>query len=80
MKTPTEEFWPGVSSLPDYKASFPKWTSYNLPNQVKNLDNHGLDLLQAMLVYNPAKRITAVKIATHPYFNDVDLTVKPHFK
>ena len=35
LKTPTEELWPGVSSLPDYKDTFPAWNSYNLPQQVK---------------------------------------------
>ena len=25
LGTPTEATWPGVSELPDYKDSFPKW-------------------------------------------------------
>lgn len=25
MGTPTEDTWPGVNSLPDFKSSFPKW-------------------------------------------------------
>ncbi|CAG9814769.1 unnamed protein product, partial [Phaedon cochleariae] len=79
LKTPTEEIWPGVSSLPDYTGTFPNWTNYNLPSQVKNLDNDGVDLLKQMLVYDPAKRISAKRAAAHPYFEDVDLTVKPVF-
>ncbi|CAN6442564.1 unnamed protein product [Victoria cruziana] len=34
LGTPTEETWPGVTSLPDYKTSFPKWApkvSLSLP-------------------------------------------------
>lgn len=27
MGTPTEDTWPGVTSLPDFKSSFPKWPS-----------------------------------------------------
>ena len=27
LGTPTEATWPGVSELPDYKDSFPKWTA-----------------------------------------------------
>ncbi|KAG5886877.1 hypothetical protein JTB14_024734 [Gonioctena quinquepunctata] len=77
LKTPNEELWPGVSSLPDYKATFPHWTNYNLASQIKNLDEEGLNLLKDMLIYDPAKRISAKRIATHPYFKDVDLTVKP---
>merc|ERR1712083_1030596 len=30
LKTPTDDIWPGVSSLPDFKAMFPAWTSYSL--------------------------------------------------
>jgi len=25
LGTPTEETWPGVTSLPDFKSAFPKW-------------------------------------------------------
>lgn len=25
LGTPTKETWPGVTSLPDYKSTFPKW-------------------------------------------------------
>jgi hypothetical protein len=25
LGTPTEQSWPGVTKLPDYKASFPQW-------------------------------------------------------
>lgn len=32
MGTPTEDTWPGVTSLPDFKSSFPKW-----PSKVINL-------------------------------------------
>ncbi|KAJ8949191.1 hypothetical protein NQ318_021684 [Aromia moschata] len=75
LKTPTEELWPGVSSLPDYKAIFPNWTSYNLAGQLKNLDDLGIDLLKEMLIYDPVKRISAKRIAVHPYFKNVDLTI-----
>lgn len=79
LRTPTDDIWPGVSSLQNYKATFPNWTNFNLASQVKNLDDDGKDLLQQMLVYNPAKRISAKKIAVHSYFHDLDLTVKPVF-
>ncbi|XP_050305699.1 cyclin-dependent kinase 1-like [Anthonomus grandis grandis] len=77
LKTPTEDIWKGVSSLPEYHAIFPNWTSYNLEHQVKNLSEDGLDLLGKMLIYDPSKRISAKGIATHPYFRDVDLSVMP---
>ncbi|RRT58593.1 hypothetical protein B296_00032301 [Ensete ventricosum] len=30
QSTPNEETWPGVTSLPDFKSSFPRWPSKNL--------------------------------------------------
>ena len=58
LGTPTDEIWPGVKSLPDYKASFPQWTGVSLAKAVPQLDGNGLDLLKAMLVYDPAGRIS----------------------
>lgn len=46
LSTPTDETWPGVSKLPDYKSSFPSWKSNTLASSVKNLDDDGLELLQ----------------------------------
>ncbi|KAG6391228.1 hypothetical protein SASPL_148981 [Salvia splendens] len=46
MGTPTEDTWPGVTSLPDFKSSFPKWPSKDLATVVPNLDSSGLDLLR----------------------------------
>jgi cyclin-dependent kinase 1 len=51
LSTPTEENWPGVSDLPDYKSSFPSWKGNNLKESVKVLDATGLDLLQVFLEY-----------------------------
>jgi hypothetical protein len=27
LRTPTEDIWPGVTQLPDFKATFPAWTT-----------------------------------------------------
>lgn len=45
MGTPSEQIWPGVSQLPDYKETFPQWTKQDLRNIVPNLDDLGIDLL-----------------------------------
>lgn len=45
LTTPTEEVWPGVSTLPDYKSTFPNWKDNTLAKNVKQLDDMGLDLL-----------------------------------
>lgn len=58
LGTPTDEVWPGVMSLPDYKSSFPRWNGVPLSKAVPTLDNSGLDLLKRMLIYDPAGRIS----------------------
>ena len=79
LSTPNEETWPGVSSLPDYKPTFPNWKAKNLSQSVsaKLLSPDGLDLLQEMLVYNPADRINAREALKHPYFDDLDKSTLP---
>ena len=37
MRTPTEDIWPGVTQLPDFKATFPAWTTYSLPETVNQV-------------------------------------------
>lgn len=68
LGTPDEQTWPGVTSFPDFKASFPKWTRDSTRPLVNGLDDNGLDLLDAMLVYDPAGRISAKQACQHPYF------------
>lgn len=45
LGTPSEATWPGVTQLPDYKGSFPKWTKKGLEEMVPNLEPTGKDLL-----------------------------------
>ncbi|KDR12146.1 cyclin-dependent kinase 1-like isoform X2 [Zootermopsis nevadensis] len=77
LKTPTEEIWPGVSQLPDYKTTFPNWTQYNLMTHVKNIEEDGLDLLKKMLIYDPLARISAKAALLHPFFDTVDKSTLP---
>lgn len=77
LRTPTEEIWPGVTSLPDYKTTFPCWTQNNLTAQVKNIDSAGMDLLQKTLVYDPAFRISAKEMIEHKYFDSIDRQTIP---
>ncbi|CAN1853420.1 Cell division control protein 2 homolog A, partial [Linum perenne] len=71
MGTPNEDIWPGVTSLPDFKSSFPKWPSKDLATVVQTLDLAGIDLLRKMLCLDPSKRITARTALEHEYFKDV---------
>lgn len=77
LKTPTEDIWPGVTSLPDYKETFPCWTQKQLRDQVKVIDSAGYDLLEQMLTYNPIHRISAKKILEHKYFDGFDKKLVP---
>ncbi|KAI9712771.1 MAG: Cyclin-dependent kinase catalytic subunit [Bogoriella megaspora] len=70
LGTPSEQDWPGVTSFPDFKASFPKWQRSDLQAAVPGLDDEGLDLLDAFLVYDPAGRISAKQALQHPYFDE----------
>ncbi|MCP9266462.1 Cyclin-dependent kinase 1 [Dirofilaria immitis] len=73
MSTPTEETWRGVSNLPHYSIKFPQWKKCSLQKILsKYMDSGGLKILQAMLTYNPAERISAKKLLKDPYFNDVN--------
>ncbi|KAM0723806.1 hypothetical protein Q7P37_000796 [Cladosporium fusiforme] len=73
LGTPSEADWPGVTSFPDFKSSFPKWERKQDDEMVnadgvKVLGENGLDLLESMLVYDPAGRISAKQAVHHPYF------------
>ncbi|KAG1758336.1 kinase-like domain-containing protein [Suillus occidentalis] len=68
LGTPSEETWPGVTQLPDYKDTFPRWSKQELKSVVPNLDDQGLDLLAHTLTFDTAKRISAKRALNHPYF------------
>ena len=59
------------------QATFPNWQTMGLKNSMKKIEPAGLDLLDQMLVYDPAKRISAKKALLHPYFDDLDKTTLP---
>jgi hypothetical protein len=45
LGTPTEESWPTVSSLPEYRSDFPVYNPIPLETLVPKLDATGIDLL-----------------------------------
>eukprot|EP00039_Didymoeca_costata_P027738 m.19076 g.19076 ORF g.19076 m.19076 type:complete len:294 (-) comp6478_c0_seq2:281-1162(-) len=68
LGTPTEDTWPGVSKLPDYKPTFPKWGSQPVNMCVPGITDSGADLLSRMLSYSPNQRISAKGALNHPFF------------
>ncbi|KAJ5751545.1 uncharacterized protein N7511_008510 [Penicillium nucicola] len=55
LGTPDEETWPGITSFPEYKASFPKWERLSTPI-VLGLEPAGLEMLAALLDYGDKKK------------------------
>ncbi|KIO26812.1 hypothetical protein M407DRAFT_196582 [Tulasnella calospora MUT 4182] len=71
MGTPTEQTWPGVSQLPDYKSSFPRWLSQDLTEAVEGIDEVACDLLAQTLIYDSARRMSAKRALLHPYLEGI---------
>ncbi|VDN43754.1 unnamed protein product [Gongylonema pulchrum] len=78
LSTPTEEKWKGVTSLRDYKPSFPWWPKNRIEEVLGDyMDAGGLNILKAMLAYDPSQRISAKRLLKHEYFDDVDRGLLP---
>lgn len=71
LGTPSEDTWPGVTDLPDYKPIFPQWRAKPLEQSIKNVDSVGLSLIQALLTYDPTRRMSAEAATRHAWFDDV---------
>jgi serine/threonine protein kinase len=69
LGTPTDATLPGVTELPKWKAA-PPVRMYppppSLAHLLPDLPEAGVDLLSKMLIYNPAKRISAAAAMEHP--------------
>jgi cyclin-dependent kinase 5 len=76
LGTPTMETWPGQSQLPDYKP-FPLYhPSLTFAQVVPKLSSRGRDLLQRLLVCNPAGRLSAADSMNHIYFTDLSPSLR----
>ncbi|KAJ6224539.1 hypothetical protein RDWZM_003084 [Blomia tropicalis] len=73
LGTPDDETWPGVTKYRDYKVSFPKWHKQNMKNILTNLDDDGIDLLEALLTFDPNQRISSSKALNHDYFKNISI-------
>ncbi|KAF2994841.1 TFIIH complex serine/threonine-protein kinase subunit kin28 [Curvularia kusanoi] len=79
--TPTEETWPGVTSLRNYIA---KPRSQNVPaqpllwwrNRLPLLGEDGIDLVRGMLTMDPQKRLTAEQALHHRYWTSAPRPTK----
>ncbi|PKC12574.1 Pkinase-domain-containing protein [Rhizophagus irregularis] len=71
LGTPTEETWPRVSQLPEYKSDFAIYNRIPLESLLPKLDSSGIDLLSQLIEYQPEKRLSAEDALQHPYFEEI---------
>eukprot|EP00929_Paragymnodinium_shiwhaense_P113987 TRINITY_DN82298_c0_g1_i1.p1 TRINITY_DN82298_c0_g1~~TRINITY_DN82298_c0_g1_i1.p1 ORF type:complete len:582 (+),score=113.29 TRINITY_DN82298_c0_g1_i1:74-1819(+) len=75
LGTPSEENWPGVSDLRDYKPTFPKWRSSGFRTVIRDapvLGDRGIALLGKLLSYSPAARPSAAAVLNDEFFEGFD--------
>jgi cyclin-dependent kinase len=74
LGTPTIADFPGIVELPEYAPDrFPPYPPPRggLASLVPTLDAQGVDLLNRMLQYDPARRVTAQAALDHPFFAEM---------
>ncbi|VAH33564.1 unnamed protein product [Triticum turgidum subsp. durum] len=87
LGTPNEKIWPGYAKLPGVKVNFVKQPYNRLRDKFPaasfsgrpNLSEAGFDLLNKLLTYDPAKRISAEAALEHPWFSEVPLPKSKDF-
>ncbi|CAL8339940.1 unnamed protein product [Arctogadus glacialis] len=76
LGTPTEENWPGITSLEEFKSyKFPKYKPQPFINHAPRLDTEGIELLLSFLKFESKKRISAEEAMKHGYFRSLGLRV-----
>uniref|UniRef100_A0A7N8X3C3 Cyclin-dependent kinase 7 n=1 Tax=Mastacembelus armatus TaxID=205130 RepID=A0A7N8X3C3_9TELE len=69
LGTPTEETWPGLTSLPDY-VSFKIFPGTPLEHIFSAAGDDLLELLQGLFTFNPSTRTTATQALKMKYFSN----------
>ncbi|CAE8630481.1 unnamed protein product, partial [Polarella glacialis] len=75
LGTPTDEVWPGVSSLRDFTQEFPKWNTSDLADVRASgpaLGPDGAELLNDCFRYDPVARPSARQLLQYAFFDDLD--------
>ncbi|MCL4143304.1 UNVERIFIED_CONTAM: hypothetical protein GTU68_007765, partial [Idotea baltica] len=76
LGTPTEETWPSMNALPDFKPFPPYQPTMTLVQVCPKLSSKGRDLLQRLLICNPSLRMSAEDSMSHPYFSDLPPSIR----
>lgn len=69
--SPEEANWPGVTKLPFYKDTFPRFRAQGVESVVGGLCAEGVDLLRKLLTLDPRRRISAKEALNHDFFKDL---------
>ncbi|XP_041976856.1 cyclin-dependent kinase 11B isoform X2 [Aricia agestis] len=80
LGSPSELLWPGYKELPAVqKMTFAEHPAGGLRQRVGAdlLSETGLGLLQGLLTYNPARRLTAEAALDHEYFKEHPVAIDP---
>ncbi|KAK1790474.1 hypothetical protein P4O66_014365, partial [Electrophorus voltai] len=76
LGTPTEDNWPGISSIEEFKSyNFPKYKPQPFINHAPRLDTEGIELLLSFLKYESKKRISADDSMKQSYFKSLGMRV-----
>lgn len=72
LGTPTEETWPGVMALSEFRAyNFPRYLPQPLLSHAPRLDPDGISFLNSLLLYESKSRLSAEAALRHPYFRSL---------
>ncbi|KAA0157178.1 hypothetical protein FNF29_00530 [Cafeteria roenbergensis] len=69
--SPDEESWPGVSSLPEWHSSLPRFPRRRPSSAALRIDALEADLLDRLLALHPESRLTAGEALAHPLFDEL---------
>ncbi|XP_020904836.1 cyclin-dependent kinase 7 [Exaiptasia diaphana] len=78
LGTPSEETWPGVSTLPDY-VQFKSFPGIPLKDIFTAAGDDLLDLLDRLLDCNPEGRVNATQALKMPYFSNKPAPTPPQY-
>jgi cyclin-dependent kinase 7 len=82
LGTPTEQNWPGVTSLPGYvipnpENQLPEVDLVNLKRQFSSMSTSGVELLHGMIRLDPRKRLSSRRALESDWFREEPLPTKP---
>ena len=76
LGTPSEDSWPGMTSLPSY-LPFQETPGQSLDEEFGYAGKEGVDLLAALLRFDPAARPTASEALRHAFFSSGEALTEP---